>query len=96
MYFNEKKGKGVLDRSFPARKVFLHKDANYESVLCRMRREVFPKERKEFSYTYYISDSGGTCISNDGNIYIQDAQAGEKNKNTPNFLQCIYNIYIVT
>ena len=44
MTFDEGKGKGVCNREFVNRKIFLHRNASYIKVLDQLRQETFPSD----------------------------------------------------
>ena len=44
MLFDEVKGRGIIDRSFGGRRIFMNKGAAYLKVLDIMRQETFPSD----------------------------------------------------
>ena len=60
MTFDEGKGKGVCNREFVNRKIFLHRNASYIKVLDQLQKETFPSDNvngeliKDFCVCLYI------------------------------------------
>ena len=54
MKYDSAKRKGVLDKSFTLRKVFVNKNATYESVVERIRDEVFESSEMEGKVTQSV------------------------------------------
>ena len=76
MVYSNKKGRGVVDKEFGARKIFIHKHASYDRFLQRVKKEVF-KDGPE-SASYYIADGCGVAITGGENITVEDAGGKEQ------------------
>lgn len=61
MEFDCSKAKGILDKSFPAIKLPLHKDSSYTDLLSKCVEYVWGTSSEE--YSYYMADGGGTSIA---------------------------------
>ena len=76
MVYSHNKGKGVIDRGFGTRKIFIHKQVSYNRFLQRIKREVFPGGPE--NATYYIADSSGVAIMSGEIISVEDAAGNEQ------------------
>lgn len=53
MKYDSTKRKGILDKSFTLRKVFINKNATYDSVVDRIRDEVFESGEMEGNVNFF-------------------------------------------
>ena len=60
MIFDDIKQKGVLDRSFQSRSVAFHHEMNYEHMLQKSVRSVWPDAPS--SSTFYLANGSGISI----------------------------------
>ena len=73
--YSHKKGRGIVDREFGTRKIFIHKRASYDRFLQRIKKEVFSGGLDDASY--YIADGSGVAITGGENITVEDASGNE-------------------
>lgn len=63
--------RGVIDKSYPVRKINFHKNSPYERVFKKCVDELFEDPSYDM-YSYYLSDAKGFPICKDGFITIED------------------------
>ena len=76
MLYSHKKGRGVVDKQFGTRKIFVHKHASYDHFLQRVKTEVFHDGTENASY--YLADGCGVAITGGENITVEDAGGKEQ------------------
>ena len=74
--YSHKKGRGIVDKEFVARKIFVHKHTLYERFLQRVKKEVFHGGPENASY--YNADRCGVAITGGENITVEDAGGKEQ------------------
>ena len=51
MKYDSEKGRGVVDGSYERRKVFINRDASYQSVLSLLKETTYPEAEQDGKYT---------------------------------------------
>lgn len=75
-----KKGKGIPMKPVVSAKVYVHKAASYTSVLKKIREALYGNDASvaDDSSNYYLADSMGYPVCNNGKITMQDEDGGER------------------
>ena len=63
MKYDHKKGKGVQKRGQTAKKIFLNREAEYDSALGRIREELYGQTVKEGMYVINLAQPSLLCIA---------------------------------